>query len=89
MECEYIIIWQLHNDYNYIIIIQLHNYKTFFYENLYVSMYVAERLDKQGKLFRTFVIENFVIKPSCGFYGIFDYILYKIMSYIKQNSCSV
>ena len=52
-------------------------------------MYVAERLDKQGKLFRTFVIENFVIKPSCGIYGIFDYVLYKIISYIKQNSCSV
>ena len=52
-------------------------------------MYVAERLDKQGKLFRTFVIENLVIKPSCGIYGIFDYVLYKIISYIKQNSCSV
>ena len=27
-------------------------------------MYVAERLDKQGKLFRTFVIENFVIETE-------------------------
>ena len=49
MECEYIIIWW---------------YKAFSYENLYVSMYVAERLDKQGKLFRTFVIENFVIETE-------------------------